>query len=47
MAKGEQRGNREAKKPKKDKPKVSVAASPFATPPGKAAPSARQGGAKK
>jgi hypothetical protein len=26
MAKGEQRGNREAKKPKKDKPKVAVAA---------------------
>lgn len=24
MAKGEQRGNREAKKPKKEKPKVSV-----------------------
>ena len=31
MAKGEQRGNREAKKPKKEKPKVSAAAaSPFA-----------------
>lgn len=26
MAKGEQRGNREAKKPKKDKPKVTAAA---------------------
>lgn len=26
MARGEQRGNREAKKPKKDKPKVSAAA---------------------
>jgi hypothetical protein len=26
MAKGEQRGNREAKKPKKEKPKVSAAA---------------------
>ncbi|WP_291547133.1 hypothetical protein [Bosea sp. (in: a-proteobacteria)] len=26
MAKGEQRGNREAKKPKKDKPKVAAAA---------------------
>ena len=28
MAKGEQRGNREAKKPKKEKPKESAAASP-------------------
>jgi hypothetical protein len=27
MAKGEQRGNREAKKPKKEKPKESAAAS--------------------
>lgn len=31
MAKGEQRGNREAKKPKKEKPKTAVAASPFAS----------------
>jgi len=30
MPKGEQRGNREAKKPKKDKPKAAVQASPFA-----------------
>ena len=30
MAKGEQRGNREAKKPKKEKPKAVPAASPFA-----------------
>jgi hypothetical protein len=30
MAKGEQRGNREAKKPKKEKPKAPEAASPFA-----------------
>ena len=30
MARGEQRGNREAKKPKKDKPKEAVQASPFA-----------------
>ena len=29
MAKGEQRGNREAKKPEKEKPKIAVAASPF------------------
>jgi hypothetical protein len=47
MAKGEQRGNREAKKPKKDKPKVAVAASPFATPPAKTGSAARQGGGKK
>ena len=26
MAKGQQRGNREAKKPKKEKPKISAAA---------------------
>ena len=30
MAKGQSRGNREAKKPKKAKPKAAVAASPFA-----------------
>jgi hypothetical protein len=30
MAKGQQRGNREAKKPKKEKPKVIAAAPPFA-----------------
>jgi hypothetical protein len=30
MAKGEQRGNREAKKPKQEKPKAAPAASPFA-----------------
>lgn len=42
MAKEERRGNREIKKPKKVKPKETVAASPFATkagaasnPPGK------------
>ncbi len=28
MAKGEQRSNREAKKPKKDKPKAGAAAAP-------------------
>jgi hypothetical protein len=42
MARGEQRGNREAKKPKKDKPKEAVQTSPFAnqgkgTTPGKPA----------
>lgn len=30
MAKGEQRSNREAKKPKKEKPKEAVTTSPFA-----------------
>lgn len=30
MARGEQRGNREAKKPKKEKPKNPVPVSPFA-----------------
>jgi hypothetical protein len=29
MAKGQQRSNREAKKPKKEKPKETAAASPF------------------
>jgi hypothetical protein len=31
MAKGQMRGNREAKKPKQDKPKAAPAPSPFAT----------------
>lgn len=44
MAKGEQRGNREAKKPKKEKPKVSAAASPFAAGQGKG--EAAKGGKK-
>jgi hypothetical protein len=30
MAKGQMRSNREAKKPKKEKPKETAAASPFA-----------------
>ena len=30
MAKGQMRGNREAKKPKQDKPKAAPAQSPFA-----------------
>jgi hypothetical protein len=30
MAKGQQRGNREAKKPKKEKPKEPAVVSPFA-----------------
>ena len=41
MAKEQKRGNREVKKPKKDKPKAAIAASPFAaTPPGKGQQSA-------
>ena len=43
MAKGEQRGNREAKKPKKEKPKT-VAASPFANPGKGIAPAKPSGG---
>lgn len=35
MARGERRGNREAKKPKQDKPKSAPPPSPFATTPGK------------
>ena len=38
MAKGQMRGNREAKKPKQVKPKIVVAASPFAAAKPKAAP---------
>ncbi|BBK45070.1 hypothetical protein STVA_50900 [Allostella vacuolata] len=46
MAKGQQRGNRETKKPKQEnKAKPSTAPSPFSTlPPGKGAPA---GGKKK
>lgn len=47
MAKGQKRGNRETKKPKQDKPKGSVAASPFAPQSGKAGAPARPPGAKK
>jgi TolB-like protein len=46
MATREQRGNREAKKPKKEKPKDSVAASPFANTQSKPEGS-RPGGSKK
>jgi hypothetical protein len=45
MARGEKHGNREAKKPKQDKPKPAVTSSPFATPPGKTG-SAGQGSKK-
>jgi len=44
MAKGEQRGNREAKKPKKEKPKTAVAASPFASQGKGTAPAKPSGG---
>lgn len=47
MARGEKRGNREAKKPKQEKPKTAPAPSPFALPQGKASPAPRQGGGKK
>jgi hypothetical protein len=35
MAKGQQKGNREAKKPKKEKPKAEAPASPFSAGSGK------------
>jgi hypothetical protein len=45
MAKGEKRGNREAKKPKKEKPKTAVAtASPFASQGKGSAPAKPSGG---
>ena len=47
MARGEKRGNREAKKPKQDKPKTAPVASPFTTTPGKDNPVQRPAGGKK
>ena len=44
MAKGEQRGNREARKPKKDKPKAAAPASPFASQSKSGAPAKPPGG---
>lgn len=44
MARGEQRGNREAKKPKKDKPKEAVQISPFANQVKGGAPAKPSGG---
>jgi hypothetical protein len=44
MAKGEQRSNREAKKPKKDKPKDAIPTSPFANQGKGAAPAKPTGG---
>ena len=44
MAKGEQRGNREAKKPKKAKPKEAAPASPFASQAKGSAPARPSGG---
>ena len=44
MARGEQRGNREAKKPKKEKPKNTIAASPFASEGKASAPPKPSGG---
>jgi hypothetical protein len=46
MAKGEKRGNREAKKPKQDKPKAAPAVSPFAVTAAKTNPTQRPGGKK-
>jgi hypothetical protein len=47
MAKGEKRGNREAKKPKQEKPKATPTPSSFAAAAGKANSMARPGGAKR
>ncbi len=44
MAQGEQRGNREAKKPKKEKPKAPEAVSPFASAGKNSAPGKPPGG---
>ena len=46
MARGEQRGNREAKKPKKEKPKDAIPASPFANS-GKGSTPAKPSGSKR
>lgn len=46
MAKGEQRGNREAKKPKKEKPKDAAPALPFASQ-SKGSTSAKPSGGKR
>lgn len=47
MARGERRGNREAKKPKQDKPKTAPATSPFVVTQGKASTAQGQRGGKK
>jgi hypothetical protein len=44
MAKGQQRGNREAKKPKKEKPKNAAPVSPFASQAKGSAPAKSSGG---
>jgi len=46
MARGEKRGNREAKKPKQDKPKNPIPASPF-TSQGKGGTPAKPPGGKR
>ena len=46
MARGEKRGNREAKKPKQDKPKNPIPASPFASQ-GKSSTPAKPPGGKR
>jgi hypothetical protein len=47
MAKGQKRSNREAKKPKQDRPKIAVEASPFAVTNAKGGAGPRQNGVKK
>jgi len=47
MAKGQQRGNRETKKPKQDKVKVKDTPSPFTAVPGKPAGAVKPNTAKR
>ncbi len=47
MAKAQKRGNREAKKPKQEKPKDVAPSSPFAVTPGKMNTPPRQGDGKR
>ena len=47
MAKGQKHGNREAKKPKQDKPKAAPSVSPFAVTTGKPDTSAKSSGGKR
>jgi hypothetical protein len=47
MAKGQKRSNREAKKPKQEKPKNAPSASPFASTQVKASAQQRPAGGKK
>ncbi|MGO4574155.1 hypothetical protein [Microvirga sp. 2TAF3] len=47
MARGEKRGNREAKKPKQEKPRNAIPASPFVANQGKGSAPAKPSGGKR